>query len=252
MMWKFFILLVVITNFLIFCESCTDQQHINFQEFKKKFQKNYKTEVLEESALSCYCKADDEIMQHNSDSKHSFKLGHNDRSDICLKVGAGNGLIFNPDNSKQIDFNEKKVKMSSRGGTVILGGLDFRNKTGEVRSQGRCGSCWAVSSISVLQYFLWLKRGKVKELSYSDIVDCNPENFGCTGGDPVAAFNYAYTNGIALESKYPSTEHKESCKRSKNVTAAFKLDQLGVAIKFNGIDDNLQAILDQRGVAVIG
>merc|ERR1712070_1095672 len=53
-----------------------------------------------------------------------------------------------------------------------------------VKNQGGCGSCWAFSTVEVLESAVAIASGKLLELSPQQVVSCapNPNDCGGTGG----------------------------------------------------------------------
>lgn len=81
-----------------------------------------------------------------------------------------------------------------------------------IRDQGSCGSCWAISSTTVLGAHeeIWRKeRGVNDSFSTQELVSCvpNPDACGGTGGCDGAtaelAFNYIMQHGLVLEDMWP-------------------------------------------------
>jgi len=76
-----------------------------------------------------------------------------------------------------------------------------------VRDQGQCGSCWAFSTLAVVEGN-WQIAKKVKLpswLSTQHLVDCDTSDSGCDGGWFSSAMTYLKTNYISFDSKYPYT-----------------------------------------------
>lgn len=77
-----------------------------------------------------------------------------------------------------------------------------------IRNQGRCGSCWAFATTTVLsnRLSIWTK-GKVRVvLSPQDVVSCSlgkPRLNGCEGGSIEDALIWISTNGVVSEQDYP-------------------------------------------------
>jgi len=59
-----------------------------------------------------------------------------------------------------------------------------------------------------------IKTGSLLSLSEQQLVDCSGSfgNAGCNGGEMTAAFQYAESNGMELESVYPYTGVDGTCK----------------------------------------
>jgi C1A family cysteine protease len=84
------------------------------------------------------------------------------------------------------------------------------NELTEVRDQGQCGSCWAVSSVSMAADRVAVKtRGKVRcALSAVQLMECSNysgPNVGCDGNDPFTALITMKNKPIKVmqESDYP-------------------------------------------------
>ena len=78
-----------------------------------------------------------------------------------------------------------------------------------IQDQGECGSCWAFSTIDVLEsYYAIANNGTFVDLSEQQLVDCVYARDGCDGGIMSTAWNYLiYNNGINTESSYPYTSN---------------------------------------------
>lgn len=79
----------------------------------------------------------------------------------------------------------------------------------EIRDQGGCGSCWAVSSAEVMtDRFCIASSGAEKwEISAQDLVSCCGWTCGsgCGGGYPSAAFSYWASTGVVTGGAYNSS-----------------------------------------------
>lgn len=75
-----------------------------------------------------------------------------------------------------------------------------------IRNQGQCGSCWAVTTGSVISDRFCVKNynngvPKQRQFSYQDLLECCGagncySKNGCKGGSPTAAFYFAKTTGL--------------------------------------------------------
>ena len=86
--------------------------------------------------------------------------------------------------------------------------VDWRSAATPVKDQGRCGSCWAFSSIAALESHLYLNEGLLFSLSVQQTVSCAPNvkhcggEGGCKGATSVQAYEYLMKAGIVQEWTY--------------------------------------------------
>lgn len=61
-----------------------------------------------------------------------------------------------------------------------------------VRNQGRCGSCYAVSTLNMLESRLKIKSGITEDLSLDHVLNCSVYNQGCEGGYSYLVLKFAH------------------------------------------------------------
>jgi cathepsin B len=86
---------------------------------------------------------------------------------------------------------------------------------GRIQDQSMCGSCWAVSSTSVMSdRFCIASNGTIKlALSAEDLMACDYSSDGCYGGYPDKAFAYWQKKGVCTGGKYEQRKVAEGgCK----------------------------------------
>jgi len=115
-----------------------------------------------------------------------------------------------PDKYRQ----EISTRPSLRRNIQLPDSVDWRNKGAvtPVKDQGQCGSCWAFVATGVVEGLNFIKTGELLSFSEQQIVDCETDNYGCQGGWPHLAIQYAAQNGLELESDYPYTGYGTECK----------------------------------------
>jgi len=72
-----------------------------------------------------------------------------------------------------------------------------------VKDQGQCGSCWAFSATEQIETDVAMATGHLYTLSPQQIVSCDKQDLGCSGGNTETAYSYVEANGLEAESAYP-------------------------------------------------
>lgn len=92
-----------------------------------------------------------------------------------------------------------------------------------IRDQGSCGSCWAISTVSVLEahYEIWsaksLNKGQPKKFSAQQVLACTPNpqecggQGGCQGATVELGMKWILANGIASEEEEPYLAQDSQC-----------------------------------------
>ena len=133
--------------------------------------------------------------------------------------------------------------------------VDWREKgvVTEVKSQGRCGSCWTFSTTGAIEAHHAIKYGmwRTSLLSEQQLIDCaGPfDNKGCSGGLPSHAFEYVrYSKGLSEEFSYAYEGKDDKCRYAPGVNSTI----VGATVyrSFNvteGDEDSIMEIVATKG-----
>lgn len=74
------------------------------------------------------------------------------------------------------------------------------------------GCCWAFSAVAAIEGATQIKKGKLISLSEQQLVDCDTNDYGCSGGLMDTAFEHIMaTGGLTTESNYPYKGEDATC-----------------------------------------
>ncbi|MFS7910972.1 putative chymopapain protein [Helianthus anomalus] len=92
-----------------------------------------------------------------------------------------------------------------------------RNAVTPPKDQGKCGGCWAFSTVVSIEGINAIKTGELVSLSEQQLIDCaDGLNQGCSGGIMEPAFIFIQEHGgITTEKNYPWTFKDGICDPAK-------------------------------------
>jgi hypothetical protein len=116
-----------------------------------------------------------------------------------------------------------------------------------VKEQGTCLSCWAITTIDIIESILYRRGRGNYRLSVQNLVDCDKKNNGCNGGWAGFAFAYARDEGLSNGTRYKYTGVKSECKRvGKKFPSIVKIKDY-CEINVRGKEDLLKKIIARYG-----
>ncbi|KAL3503487.1 hypothetical protein ACH5RR_037936 [Cinchona calisaya] len=163
----------------------------------------YKDEAEKAKRFQIFKKNVEYIESFNNAGTNTYSLGINQFADLTNEeFRAGNGYkVVSFSNSASFKYENVANVPSS---------LDWRKKGAvtPIKNQGAC-------AVAAIEGAHQLKTGKLISLSEQELVDCNSENFGCSGGDMDVAFDFVINYGLSSESNYPYTGVDGNCNKKE-------------------------------------
>ncbi|XP_036393874.1 cathepsin S-like [Megalops cyprinoides] len=194
-----------------------------WQIWKDRHDKVYLFEAEEMERRQIWEKNLQLIALHNLEASmgmHTYDLGMNHMGDMTTEEILDSLALTRVPS----DFNRGSSPFVGSSRAPLPDTVDWREKgfVTEVKSQGRCGSCWAFSAAGALEGQLMKTRGKLVSLSPQNLVDCSYKygNKGCNGGFMTQAFQYVIDHGIETDAFYPYTGMVGECKYNVAYCAA--------------------------------
>lgn len=183
----------------------------NFGEFKDYFNKKYTDNNEELFRYSVFKYNFNKINEWNNNHS-SFNLSLNQFSDLHTHEFASlhNGYKFKYGKKTNDNF-KYNINLPD-----AVNWLD-KNVVNPIKNQGKCGSCYAFSSVQALESAWAIKNQYLYNLSEQQIVDCDKLDQGCNGGLMENVYNWIKDNGgITTTANYTYTGHDGLCDFKKN------------------------------------
>lgn len=114
--------------------------------------------------------------------------------------------------------------------------VDGVNYDSPLKKQGECGSCYAISMVSIMEARIRIKtNNRLKPiLSPSSVIGCSRYNQGCSGGYPYLVGKHGFEFGFVEESCQPYQENDNTCKNFCFEDKVYKVLNYGYVGDYDG------------------
>jgi C1A family cysteine protease len=161
--------------------------------------------LLRNILLSAMPLSNQEFIKYHNSGNHSYTVEENRyiNNTYIDEFNPMNHIIYQSNNNP-ILINFTELHQNS---------VDWREKykVSSVKNQGKCGGCWAFSSVGAVESVWAIKYNILYNLSEQELIDCSLENHGCEGGSMVKSFQYIIDNGSCSNISYPYTAIDGQC-----------------------------------------
>jgi len=223
-----FLACVVLTTAASFDREMDDK----WNNYKEKNHMHFSAEE-ESGRKNLFSETDNFINEQSKNKSRAFAMDHNDFSSMSPdEKEAFLGLDVD------LDTYSASVWTPSVENRDLPASVDYRNDNclQDVKRQGGCGSCWAFTAITPLEFSKCKKRGGKKVLlSEQQLVDCADNNGGCGGGWYLRAWKYLAIGSNAHTKYGPYMADEGACKFNKKFNRA-------VVFTYGKVPANVEAI----------
>ncbi|ANQ08334.1 Vivapain-2 [Plasmodium coatneyi] len=203
----------------------TNLENVNaFYLFIKEHGKKYNTPEEMQQRYLAFAENLAKINAHNSKKNVLYKKGMNHFGDLSFEEFKKKYLTL-----KTLDFKSGGVKSAGevsyedvinkykpKDATFDPAKYDWRLHRGvsPVKDQGDCGSCWAFSTVGVVESQYLIRKNELVSISEQQMVDCSTKNNGCHGGLISLSFeDMIEMGGLCSSEAYPYVaDVPEMCK----------------------------------------
>jgi C1A family cysteine protease len=220
-----------------------------FSLWRKVFRPSYDDEHSEFGAFEAFKTNDLIIDTHNEDPSSSYRLGHNEFSDLTLEQFQQHMGLKLPVRALR---RKKNVDTTLRVTSSTPSSVDWVEKGAvtDVKNQGQCGSCWSFSTTGAIEGAYFVNGGDLTSLSEQQLVSCDKTDSGCSGGLMDYAFAWVKDNGgLCSESDYSYTSSEGSA-ASCETSCTAKVTVTGYTDVTQDDEKALKAAVAQQPVSV--
>jgi len=190
----------------------------SFEEYNVFFNKTHATAAMKRARFINFLESSKNIEVQNKNSKSAF-FGFTKFSDMSEREFKTKMLMPTLKSWAKVDINTKRSVQQPSGAIDWVA----RGMTTAVKNQEQCGSCWAFSATETIES-VNLIAGKISQsgtLSPQEIVDCDTNDSGCSGGWPSDAMQWVINQGGQdTEASYPYTGQDGTCAESSGTIGA--------------------------------
>jgi len=216
-----------------------------FRAWAAQHGKAYASAAEEERRFGLFRASQALVEQHNARTDRTFSMALNRFADLSVDEFFAQSTMETWQHKPDCALNVTGTRPRSRVEAAVASPLtrDWR-EAGIVhppKDQGRCGSCWAFSTVGAIESHYAKATGQLLSLSEQQLVDCTrfEGNAGCSGGWPIRAMDYVKRQGgLDDEAAYPYAAADQSCQFSRRGVKArirafenvFDEDDLGFVV----------------------
>lgn len=223
-----------------------------FEDFKLKWNRHYKDHAEEEHRFKIFEEKLAWITEENTKG-HGATMVVNDFTDLTASEFASRFANLNQTKADDVFLGSKWMGYHEiRPNETFADAVDWvaKGAVTPVKNQGQCGSCWAFSTVGVIEGRWQIASGRLISLSESQFVDCDHSDDGCDGGLPPRALQFAEDQAICTESSYPYQARDSACRATSCTAGVPRGSIIGVKQTQRGSASSMMSALNAGPVSV--
>ncbi|KAL6527201.1 Cysteine protease xcp2 [Orobanche gracilis] len=204
--------------------TCIDKLINLFESWLDKHGKKYKSFEEKLHRFEIFKDNLKHIDERNKKVDSSYWLGLNEFADLSHEEFKKMYLGLNV---PKRNIHESPQEFKYRDFENLPKAVDWRKKGAvtPVKNQGSCGSCWAFSAVAAVEGINQIVTGNLTVLSEQELINCDTEYNGCSGGLMDYAFQYIISNdGIQREDDYPYSMEEGTCEQNRGESEVVRID----------------------------
>ncbi|CAD8177471.1 unnamed protein product [Paramecium octaurelia] len=185
-------------------------QSSDFENWQKQYG-YYNTEFERQYREMIYNQNKKLIAEHNSKQNITYRMEENQFMTLTHEEFVGIYL-------QETEVSMPEITILNQDLYQPLQAVDWRNYT-TIYNQGSCAAGWAFSVGSSIEAWFYIRGGGQNiSVSVQQLIDCEKNSSGCSGGINTQAMLYALQDGLYNSQNYPYVGTQLACKATKSGT----------------------------------
>ncbi|MCU0846990.1 MAG: C1 family peptidase [Spirochaetes bacterium] len=201
----------------------------------KEFMKQYMLQLQDQNNQNKKKKS--KSYEYRKKDQYSYKKKQDDEEQKRLEEERKREEENRNNDKQEPDYDKGDIENAPSPTAAAFSWVSAKKVT-PVKHQYTCGSCWAFTSVAVLEANYKIRRNQELDFSEQHILDCSVDGYGqragtCNGGWYGRVFDYLMRNSAATEQSIPYKNRNSAC--MPNPISEYKIKAWGYVRSDAGI-----------------